>query len=272
MSSAALITQALQAPPEVQPSLFHLAQGEAIRESMVDCCGPAFTGTPSPIAYVTDSYATIPSRFGWMPRSSLYTFPQVHTTSCDTHLAAQLNYLGSWCLALCGPNALARFLPDTSFSGVRGTRLWHDGYYLLITHDLRHAEHLFLDGEPATLSEFDTDISVLPVIRAGDIDTPHPKDYDASGTLEFIGGANQTPLDRQAVRKAWRKGYVVVYSRYLADTVVVVSDERVRPQGEHALLPRYTLGEVERLRHVSSQAQLRRIHLLKRELGAEVAV
>lgn len=309
MSSAALITQALSAPPEVAESLFHLAHGEAIRESIRACTrcplhksrrqAVPFAGTPGPIALIGEAPGAEEDRVGQpfvgasgrLVDSILeamglhrWQFPVLNTIACrpprndyskaeevsapqlcNTHVQAQLAYLGSWCLVLFGGRAISKYIPDSTVRDARrGGPRWVGEYYVIPTYHPAYA----LRGNADVVTTIAEDLSILPAILAGEHETPFPAKYDATASLLKFNGS----LDAKTVERRFRlDGYIVLYSHLLGDTVVVTRHAGVIPM-RHYTLPRYSLAEIMRLRHIPNQAMLRRVHLLKRELGVEVSV
>lgn len=309
MSSAALIAQAAQAPPEVADSLYHLARGEAIRESIRTCTrcplhesrrnAVPFSGTPGPIAFIGEApgaeedISGLPfvGRSGQVLTDILesmglrrYQFPILNTIACrpprndyslaveadaplrcTVHFKAQLDYLGSWCLVLLGGRAVSKFMPGYSVGEARkkGPHWTPEGHYIIPTY-----HPAFTLRNPAARNWLSTDLSILPAILAGEHETPFPKSYDPSAPLAKFNGS----LDSATVKRRFRiDGYIVLYTRLFNDTIVVTRDRSVVPR-RHLTLPRYTLAEICRLGQIPNQAHLRRVHVLKRELGVEVTV
>lgn len=306
MSSADLLAQAASAPPEVAESLYQLARGEAVKEAIRSCVrcplhesrrnAVPFSGQPGPIAFVGEAPGANEDREG-VPfigasgrlldtvLSSLslarWQFPILNTIACRppsnnyqravdldapnrcrVHFDAQLAYLGSWCLVLFGAKAISRYI-DSSVSNARkaGPR-WVGEFYVIPTYHPAYALR-----NPGAQHEIAKDLSILPAILAGEYETPFPPGYDPTASLLKFNPS----LDPATLERRFRiDGYVVLFVKALNDTVVVTRSQSIIPM-RHYTLPRYTLDEILRLVHLPNQAMLRRVHLLKRELGATVA-
>ena len=333
MSSADLIAAALTSPPEVAESLYALAHGESIRETIRACTlcplhesstqRVPFEGSPSPVALIGEAPGASEDLIGspfqgragvlltqtleavGIARSSVGILnticcrpPQNNysiaiesgaVSACSRHFYAQLGYLGSWVLVLMGNSALQAFCPGESIGKARLRPRWVESYYVIPTY---HPAYALRSPDARTLIA--KDLSRIPPILAGDREVPFPKGYDPMAPIEFLRRQFNAPLtavvedallpdtrlkvhvgggdmDRTRVHKLWRRhGYVVVYTPLFNDTIVVWRSEGTYIEPKYAHLPRYTPEEIARLRHLRSQSQLRRVHLLKRELGVEV--
>jgi uracil-DNA glycosylase family 4 len=185
------------------------------------------------------------------------------------HRSNSIEYPHPNCVQEAYAKSLSLYDPDAPepkslrISDHRGKPRWLNGYYIVPTfHPAYALRHL-----PAATT-IASDLSILRPILSGERDTPVPAKYDPLAPIQYL----QTGyLDDKATLKLWRKnGYVAIHSHLLNDDVVVTRHEAIVPHTKFYHLPRYTVAEVERLRHMGSQAHLRRVHLLKRELGVEV--
>lgn len=311
MTIESLIAAAAVAPtPEVAESLYRLIQGESTRQAIVSCtrCPLHETSTqrvpwrghPSPVAIIGEAPGASEDRDGAPfvgqagrilsrvlasvnvaesdvafvnticcrpPRNN---YADAHTVgavkACSSHFTAQLAYLGSWVLVVMGNNALRKFLPDASISSERGRPRWIDQFYVIPTYHPAYALR-----KPGITQYIAQDLSILRPILIGNREVPPPP--SPVPAVEFMRQSPAVGLDAAHIEKLFRKhGYVVVHSRRLGEDVVVTRDSEVVPEAKFYHLPRYTLGEVARLSKVGSEAHLRQVHILKRELGVEVLV
>lgn len=188
--------------------------------------------------------------------------------ACRSWFEMQLATTESWALVLMGNSALSAF-SDKNISSVRGKRWWQDGFYLIPTYHPAYA--LRNPDAGATILK---DLTVLKDIIDG-LDTPVPNGYDPTRAISTLRSEPLTENDRAQFRKFYRRNnYVVFYSSYLEERIIMARSLDVQVDVGYDDLPKYTVAEVEKLSRWTSKTweDLRRIHLTKKLLGGEILV
>lgn len=186
--------------------------------------------------------------------------------SCDHWFKAQLRELGSWVLVAMGNSALSKF-SDGSIGQHRGKPFWAQGFYIVPTY---HPAYALRNPEAgATIID---DLQVVRKILIGELHLS-PSTFPGA-SINWLRQNVPGHIERRQFLKQWPKGWVAVHSRWLNADLVITRDADTEVRDvRYASLPRYTVGEIERLsKTVRSADDLARVHWLKVNLGAEVRV
>lgn len=189
--------------------------------------------------------------------------------ACRSWFEMQLATTESWALVLMGNAALSAFT-DKPISSVRGKRWWQDGYFLIPTY---HPSYGLRNPDAATTIL--RDLTCLKDIIDGIDSTPVPKGYDPNHAIATLRSEPLTENDRLQFRKHYKKnGYVVFFSQYLGEQIIMAESTDTLVDVSYDSLPRYTVAEVEKLSRWTSKTweDLKRIHVTKKLLGGEVLV
>ena len=187
--------------------------------------------------------------------------------ACKSWFDMQLATTESWALVLMGNSALSAF-SDKPISSVRGKRWWQDGYYLIPTY---HPAYGLRNPEAA--ATIARDLACLKDIIDGHHDAVVPRGYDPMHAIATLRSEPLTENDRVQFAKFYKRNlYVVFYSKYLGERVIVAQSPDVMVDVSYDSLPRYTVAEVEKLSHWTSKtwSDLIHIHTIKKALGGEI--
>lgn len=299
--------------PEARHKLYTAMARDSLRKSITDCTlcplhqtsiqRVPWEGGPSPIAIIGEAPGADEDRVGrpfvgragrlldkilgqvGVPRGSVAIINRIccrppsndyalatslgAPEACKSWFEMQLATTESWALVLMGNSALSAF-SDKNISSVRGKRWWQDGFYLIPTY---HPAYALRNPEAGvTIAK---DLSVLRGIIDGYHDATVPKGYNPLRAIASLRSEPLTENDRIQFAKFYKKNlYVVFYSSYLAERIIVSQSLDTPVDVVYDSLPRYTVSEVEKLSRWTTKTweDLRRIHITKRVLGGEVVV
>ena len=184
--------------------------------------------------------------------------------SCRPLFRQQLDRAGAWILVPVGNTALTQLLPDLS-GGItthRGKMYWRDHHLIMPTFHPAYALR-----NPEGRSRITQDLLGVRRVFQSVEQAPVPKSYDPSTLLDTFRDSDFSKLDRKAVKSTWKKkGWVMVYSKWVEDTVILKRDDSVivppHVKGVH-----YTVHELTQLASVGNRtwSDARRLHYAKKE-------
>lgn len=187
--------------------------------------------------------------------------------ACDPWWQAQLRESGAWLVVVCGARALAKFRPNVNVSAVRGRPWWQDGRLILPTW---HPAFVLRNMAASTRNEFVADLQLARRILDGETEFRTPARYRLDAELSTLSPTVTDPEAAQFAVHFRRYGWVALFSAVLQSVVVLVADdEGVAVDPAYSRFPRYTLAEVAKMGGMTV-ADLRRVHLVKMELGGVV--